>query len=89
MEEEYNIYKKCPKCKSKNFDVIEYYIACIYYSWENEEFTDSGSDYEKNLYYQGYCNICKHKWNFKNVNYITDIVELKTSYNNDYTNNEK
>jgi len=60
--------KKCPKCGSQNFQVVDYYVTGYIYEVANgivtAEGTDDGGDHVRT---NCVCRNCGHNWHPKNL----------------------
>lgn len=65
--------KKCPKCGSSNFQIIDYYVCGYIYEVEEgrviAEGQDDGGDHVRT---NCICRNCKHQWHPRNFDFVID-----------------
>lgn len=67
------IDKKCPKCGSRNFQLIDYYVVGYIYEVEDGRVIAEGQDDDvDHVRTTCVCRECGHQWHPKNVNFEID-----------------
>lgn len=67
------IDKKCPKCGSRNFQLVSYYVVGYIYEVENGRVIADGQD-EAGEYVRNVCSCrnCNHQWHPRKLDYVID-----------------
>lgn len=65
--------KKCPKCGSRNYQIVDYYVTGYIYEVEEgvviAEGADDGGEHKRT---DCYCRACGHVWHPRNFEYSVD-----------------
>lgn len=65
--------KKCPKCGSRNFQIVDYYVAGYIYEVEDGKVIAEGQDDgNEHVRTSCVCRECGHEWHPRNFNYEID-----------------
>ena len=66
-------YKKCPKCGSSNFQIVDYYVVGYIYEvtdgFVEAEGQDNGDEHVRTICD---CRECNHQWHPRNFGYTID-----------------
>ena len=65
--------KKCPKCGSRNFQIVDYYVVGYIYEVEDGNVIAEGQDDGgEHIRTSCVCRECRHEWHPRNFNYEID-----------------
>ena len=65
--------KKCPKCGSRNFQIVDYYVVGYIYEVEDGKVIAEGQDDgNEHVRTSCVCRECGHEWHPRNFNYEID-----------------
>lgn len=67
------INKKCPKCGSRYFQIVDYYVVGYIYEVEDGKVIAEGQDDGgKHVRINCYCRECHHEWHPRKCDYVID-----------------
>lgn len=65
---------KCPKCGSRNFQIIDYFVTgYIYEVIEGKVLPDGADDGGVHVKTNCVCRNCNHQWHPRNFEYVIDV----------------